>query len=458
MVKQLIYFLISIGRLFVDMGIINKTIYSLILACSLLYIWHKLVKRKINFNDYKLYVTLFGITFISILNYFLVNKFIKIILITIIFMFFFRYLFKEKIYKCILTPIYYQAIIMISETIYAISLVIILGNDANSIINSYFGDFLSNIIVSLISLIIISFPFTVKIYDLIISFTDKIKNYKLILFTFFVMIIANTFAVSTYYKLKIEFIIVFNVVITVVCFLIVLYSFKTQNKYYKVSDKYSIAINSLKDYEDMMTKYRIANHENKNLLLTIRAMILNNEKDIPEYIDSIVEQKFKDDEKLLFDMSVIPTGGLRATIYSEILKIKENDIQYTLDIDKKISSIDLIEIDSTTTIDVCKVISIFIDNAIDEVIKLKSKNIQISIFIDQDSLNIKVSNKYKDSIEIDKIYNAGYTTKGQNRGYGLALVKNIIDNNQLLENKIEINKKLFSQILIIKFKKTTLNK
>ena len=48
------------------MDFLIKFIYSFILACSLLYIWHKLIDKKINFRNYILYVTLMGITLISI--------------------------------------------------------------------------------------------------------------------------------------------------------------------------------------------------------------------------------------------------------------------------------------------------------------------------------------------------------------------------------------------------------
>lgn len=204
----------------------------------------------------------------------------------------------------------------------------------------------------------------------------------------------------------------------------------------------------------MMSKYRIDNHENKNLLMTIRAMILNKEKDIPKYIDSIVKDKYEDNEKLLLQMNVIPSGGLRATIYSEILKIKDNKINYSLDIDKNLKAIDLIELDTDEVIDICKIICVFIDNAIEEVKKLKIRNIQISLYMEDNYLNIKVSNNYKDKINIDKIFDEGYTTKGKGHGYGLSLVKKIVDSNKKLENKIEISKDIFSQIISIKYKKT----
>ena len=268
------------------------------------------------------------------------------------------------------------------------------------------------------------------------------------------MLILNIALYATYTEVKIEYILLINVVITLLVLFIIFYSFKTQNKYNKVSNKYNVAIKSLNDYEDMMTKYRIANHENKNLLLTVRAMILNNDKDIPKYIDSIIKEKFLDDEKLLFDVSTIPSGGLRATIYSEILKIKENKINYMLNIDRDIRTVDLIELDTDTIVETCKIIGVFIDNAIEAVEDLKIKNINIELYIQNKNLYIKVSNNYKGNIDIYKISDEGYTTKGKGHGYGLSLVKSIVNNNSIFENITEINKKIFSQILIIKYKKT----
>ena len=387
----------------------------------------------------------------SIFNYLFVNNFFRILLITIIFMFIIRFLFKVSFQKCILTPIFSQLIFMISETIYAL-IIIILKIDINLTMSSAFLNMISNIIISIISIVLISIKYIPKLYNKAINFTIKIKNFQLSIFCIIIMFLANVLSMIVYYKIKFEYLLIFNVLMTIVCFLIVFYYFKTQNNYNKVSDKYTIALNSLKDYEKMMTRYRIKNHENKNLLLTVRAMILNKEKDIPKYIDSIVEEKYEDDDKLLMEMSVIPSGGLRATIYSEILKIKNNNINYSLNIDKKLRMVDLIELDENTIIDICKIIGVFIDNSIEEVVKLKNKNIQIQLYIDKKNIYIKVSNNYKTKIDTGKIYESGYSTKGKDHGYGLSMVKEITEKNNLLENNIEISKRVFSQILIIKYK------
>lgn len=433
--------------------IIYTLLYAAILMSSVIYVWHKLLDKKINFKNYKLYIALLIMIFTSIFNYFMINKFIKICLITIILMFIFRFLFKEKIHKCVITPIFSQIMIMVSEVIFAL-IIIILQIDIRITITSFIINMISNIFIAIISIIIIKIKFLKNLYLKLLSITDRINLIQLGLFCVMSMLILNILLMGSYYKIKFEYFLIFNVAIIIMIIFIIFYLFKTQNQYNKVSDKYNIAIKSLNDYEDMMTKYRVANHENKNLLLTVRAMVLNKDKDIPKYIDSIIEQKYMDDEKLLFEMSVIPSGGLRATIYSEILKIKENKINYSLNIDRKINTVDLINLETDTIVEICKIIGVFIDNSIEAVKVLRKRNIDIQLYIENKNLCIKVSNNYKGNIDISKINDEGYTTKGKGHGYGLALVKNIVNNNDLFENRTEISKTIFSQVLIIKYKKT----
>ncbi len=433
------------------MTVILTIIYSVILVFSLLYVWHRLLNRKIDLRDNKLYISLVGIIVISILNYFLVNKFIKITLITIAFMPFFKFLFNTKIKECIITPIYSQILVFFAELLYLVIYIALFGQYDDKALNTTIITFIGNCIIAIILVLLVQLKFVRAIYHKFIKITEKVGSKQLALFCLFGILFLNIFIMCSYYRIKYEYFIIINVSFISFALLLIIYSFKTQNNYNKVSDQYNVAKNSLRDYEDMMTKYRVANHENKNLLLTVRAMTVKNEKNIPEYIDSIIENKFEDDEKLLFEMSVIPTGGLRATIYSEILKIKEKKITYNLNIDRKISTIDLIELDTNTIIDICKIIGVFIDNSIEAVRRLKNRNINIDMYIVDKELCIKVSNNYRGNIDITRINEEGYTTKGKGHGYGLPLVKEIVKNNSLIETETEINKSVFSQILKIEY-------
>lgn len=428
-------------------------IYTIIMTFAMLYAWHKLLDKKLNYKNPRLYISIITITILTILNILVTNKFMKITIITIIMMLFFKYLFNEKIQKCIITPIFTQLLIFAFEFIYVASLSIILNKTATELFSTPLSMFLENLVIAIIIMFLPKFKLTKNIYNGLLNITDKINSIYLGLFCFMGILILNILVMNSYYKIKFSTFLIINVVLIVLILIVIFYSIKTQNKYNKVSDKYNIAIKSLNDYEDMMTKYRIANHENKNLLLTVRAMILNKDKDIPNYIDSIIEEKYVDDEKLLFEMSVIPSGGLRATIYSKILKIKDSKIDYSLNIDRRIKTIDLINLETSSIVDICKIIGVFMDNSIESVKKLKKKNINIELYMEDNNLCIKVSNNYKGNIDVSKLSDEGYTTKGKDHGYGLSLVKEIINNNSLFENKTEIKKDIFSQILIIKYKK-----
>ena len=425
--------------------------FNFILMSSVLYLWDKLLDRNIDYKNYRLYLTLVGMMLTSITNFFVVNKFIRIALITIILMLFFKYLYRESLNKTIITPIFTQVIIFIAEFLCALIFLLIFGNESNATID-FLGNFAINLVIAGTLFALSQLSFTKKVYNKLLKATDRINSIQLCLFCVVAMIILNLSLYETYKEVQIQYILIFNVGVTLLVLIIMYYSFKTQNKYNKVSNKYNIAIKSLNDYENMMAKYRIASHENKNLLLTIRAMIVNKDKDIPKYIDSIIEERYIDDEKLLFNVSSIPSGGLRSTIYSEILKIKENKIDYILNIDREIRTVDLIELDTNTVIDICKIIGVFIDNSIEAVVNLKRRNINIELYVQNNNLCIKVSNNYSGNINMAKINDDGYTTKGKNHGYGLSLVKNIVKNNSTFKHETEISKNIFSQILIIKIK------
>ena len=91
--------------------IITDIMSNFIMISSLIYIWYKFLNRKIEFKDPKLYVTLVSIMTISLFNYFMVNKFVRIVFITTILMIFFRFLFKEM-NKVPATPLLSLAFLM----------------------------------------------------------------------------------------------------------------------------------------------------------------------------------------------------------------------------------------------------------------------------------------------------------------------------------------------------------
>ena len=101
-------------------------------------------------------------------------------------------------------------------------------------------------------------------------------------------------------------------------------------------------------------------------------------------------------------------------------------------------------------LDVCKIVGVFLDNAIEAVLELKQKHIKITLFTDGEYLNIEISNNFKGNIDLTSIDEKGYTSKSKGHGYGLTLVKEILSKNNKLKNERKINKNIFTQKLKIK--------
>ena len=222
MVNKQIYFLINIERNWFSMDIVITILYAFILMSAVLYVWHKLLGRKIKFKDYRLYITLIGMMFTSIANF------------TIILIFFFRYLFKEKLNKVIITPIFTQIIIFISEFLYAIILLLLFGNRADQAINSIYGTFVTNFIVAILVLISEKLKIVKDLYNKLLKATDKINSIQLCMFSIMGILILNVLLSSSFNEVKVQYLFIFNVTITILVLSIIFYSFRTQNKYNKV--------------------------------------------------------------------------------------------------------------------------------------------------------------------------------------------------------------------------------
>ena len=74
----------------------------------------------------------------------------------------------------------------------------------------------------------------------------------------------------------------------------------------------------------------------------------------------------------------------------------------------------------------------------------------ISLYIDDGDLVIDVSNRFEGKIDIDKIDQSCYTTKGEGHGYGLSLVKKILSETDKFENLRSVKRDVFKQVIKIK--------
>lgn len=288
--------------------------------------------------------------------------------------------------------------------------------------------------------------FIYKISNLSVS-----KDNKYIVLMIFTSVVLFGFAFYIcHFYLSTTLILSIIFIMVVVYTIIAVITIKEFNQKNKIQTEYDILLTNLSEYENLLDRQRILNHENKNQLLVIRGMINKNENAI-EYIDSLVDNHYKDSDELIMKTNRIPSGGLKGLIYYKMLIMKDRNIKMSLEVNSSVNKINFSSISTNTNQELCKIVGVFLDNAIQEVENLNDKNINIIVENEKNNLIIKISNNYGYS-NINNVGEKGYTTKGNGHGYGLRLVKNIIDNNKMFEHKMEINGKVFSQIVMLKIK------
>ncbi|UDK98234.1 GHKL domain-containing protein [Lysinibacillus sphaericus] len=219
-------------------------------------------------------------------------------------------------------------------------------------------------------------------------------------------------------------------ILILLCFIVYIFTkeekLKAREKEY---ENFSIYINSLEQVNKDMQNFR---HDYSNILLSMRGYIV--EKDwvgLEKYFEKGIlkfERKTIVNNIIIDNIKNLHIKGLKGLLYSKSNKAVEKDINISIEIPNPIFHI------SVDIIDLNRILGILLDNAIENSIEDKMKDIYIAILHKENQSTLfTIRNQIKDKeIAINKIYEEGYTTKENGQGIGLAMVKQIVDKNPQL--------------------------
>lgn len=433
-------------------NIISVMIGSLLLCVTSVYMWRILYNEKYNYKNFKNYLVLIILIIFTSFNHIFVNNFVKVFTVTFALVLSNYFIFKKKINEIIIAPLITQFIVFISESILLIIANFIFSLTSNDLMSMCYGTIGINIIAFLLSLFLIRLKCVKKLYKFLVGTTDNISTKTLVLVLSVVIVMTNFYAASQYYRMNSKYMLIINSSFIIIYSFIVFKMLEQKNRYIKISNKYNMTNTTLKELEQNVTRLKITNHENKNQLLTIRNMIKKGEdsKSLIKHIENIVNTKIKDDETLMLQTSTITNSMISSIVYSKMLTMKENDVDVDLIISRDIKDLYLSDIPDELAVEVCKIIGVYLDNALEEVSKYEEKIINIEFYAEKKTLCIAISNNFEGEIDFEKMDNLGYTTKENGHGYGLSLAREIIESNDKLSSEREIKDNIFKQILKIK--------
>ena len=363
----------------------------------------------------------------------------------------FKFLFNFKLFKAIFVSFLHSILLLASEMLCLIILFFFTNISNGYIYNIMAGGIIGNVLVCTV-FIFLAIALRKPLKKLLSSrVTQNTRIITYIILTICCIAFFFFFAITGMNNSNTKSFFIGSFAIIV--FITILFSFIKQNiKNERLTKEYDNLIDFVKEYEMIIENQRIDRHENKNTLVNIKSKLIDKSKrnDIIEYIDSILKEKTTFSKEKYAKLGYLPSNGLKGLFYYKIDRAENMGIKVSISIPKDVSKSLLYDLKGNDYKELCKIIGVYLDNAIEASIISDDKNIGIEIYNRQDYVSVIISNSYCGEIDEVSINKTGYSTKGSGRGYGLSLVNRIIKSNPIFENETNVTPKLYIQKLTIK--------
>lgn len=215
-------------------------------------------------------------------------------------------------------------------------------------------------------------------------------------------------------------------------------------------DIHQDSYNRLQEYtnqiENMYSSLRSFKHDYSNIMLSMSGYIEANDMDgLKEYFDKEIlplSKKVTKNTAHINQLMNIKTTELKSIISSKLLYAIELNINVNIEVTDEIVSLPI------DTLDLCRVIGIFLDNAIEATLETDQPSIRFALINLETEYIFVISNTFLEKgIPYAALAKPNVSTKGANRGIGLYNAHEIISryNHAFLDT--EIQDKIFVQRL-----------
>jgi len=276
---------------------------------------------------------------------------------------------------------------------------------------------------------------------------NKLINKNIILMNYLLL---NIYPIYIIIKVSLQKQLIEDIIIFIILSIFIIILILQEQKIDKLKRKNKELSKNSKNNEKLVINYRKAHHEYRNKLIIIKGMIRPNNKDLTKYINHLIKEPVVIKNKWLNELSNIPFIEIKNFLNYKINILESKNAKIEIFIGEEIATINPKKVDIIDINNINTIIGVILDNIIDSIKKIKEKLVSINIYIEKDTINIVLANTFSNNVDLNKINNLGYSTKGRKRGIGLALVNDIIKSNKNLELETKIEGNFFIQHLKIK--------
>lgn len=397
---------------------------------SVLAIWlHAVCYKELSDKEFKIDIKnlliffIFG--FLFIVNNYLINIgitkiIISIAMLAIMYKMIFGDSFKDTLVKCTIC----YAILVLVEIILSVAAILLNVTSVSEFNESIILKIVFSILELSITILIIRNKKCNELLNKVIteSNKDKVVSIFLIFTAATVIILVSkyqySFSKSTYLA---------NIALILIFTGLMYMSVKNNIKAKRESNKTETLLKYMTKYEQIIDEERMNRHETLNNLLLLKSIKDKNSVDFDVSMKDIICLYEKNGKETIKNIGTLPTG-LKGILYYKMDSMKKFDIDVMARISNTASPI-IEELKGKDYNSVCKILSILLDNANEAACESKEKSVLIDISALDGTLNIIVENSFKDKVNIKKLHNRYYSTKGNGRGLGLFLANKIVKEN-----------------------------
>lgn len=421
------------------MQLLEISLDSIILWIAAILIGKMIYGIKKTHNVFNTIVTLlvfsFLLTILNLTSLEILSGPIKIVVVYALQCMFFKFIFQKSLSDSIIVALVWYICLFLSEAI-VIIMVSITTYYNNSSMLFIKNNIIMNILIACFSLIIVNI-FKNKLISLVKKESIIAKSTYIIIITVIITMALLVFKIP-YNKWELDLEFLLTMLILLGFCIVGLVLIKQRAQIQETTSKYQQLANYSDVTNDLLEDYRIVAHEHKNQLLVIRSMTEAKNVELLDYIDTLLEKRGKIKYPWLGQLNHLPISGLKGLINYKLMEMENKKLNINISVSKDIMKTSLKKLSIKQKDKLYSIIGVYLDNMIQAAENSKKKEINIEIFKDKREIVFLLANSYNGKIDIDKIDDYGYTTKGKNHGIGLHIVKKIIEEENIFSQSRNI--------------------
>ena len=406
-------------------------------------------KEKLNIKNITLTLCLaILITIVNIISTTIVDNILKLIIIFVSYIGYYKVIFKKDWSTIILGSfimylIYFFSEIIIDIIIHTIFHIFEIGN-FQDIKNTIELTILTTIVGVYISVI------SKKYLKKMVKETSFEKGTIIIIAVLIIAALATLLYKTPLMEVTFDLNFFITMFLVIVFCMISFVIIKQQRDVNEKEEEYKKLANYSQVTEGVLEEYRLNLHESRNQLIIIRNMIpTTKKKELEEYVNNLIDATEVNKYRWVNELKYIPIPELKGFINFKLMEMSNKKIDIEINVERKLKNSKMKKLKIKDKGDLYNIIGVFLDNAKEASLESKEKRVVVEMYEMDNDLHIIIANTYKGEVDIEKINEYGYSSKGKNRGTGLHLVNKIVERNRMFERTTSKMDEYFVQELTV---------